>query len=740
MSTTISPASLRIVNSCALSDSLDHIKGVSTKRSSLFKKLDILDIEDLFYTHPRRYLDFTHRVDIAHAQLDASVTIVATIDKLELRRPKPHLSIVEMFICDPSGVMRLSFFRQPWLMNKYHTGDLVAVSGKVGFSFGFKTMSQPLVDVLDMHNTSASSLPHTTSSAAFHHSEPSPSTLRNSKIIPVYASTQDLGVATYRSVVQEALKTYLPICDDIPAELISKHQLLDKSSAISYIHAPRTQDDIHAARRRFAYEELLYLQLALRAQHLKDNPQFQGFSHSQARFHSAYLKYLPFSYTDEQASAHADIVHDMVSDTPMYRLLLGDVGTGKTAVCAAGFGLCADSHTQACLMAPTTVLATQYASSIAPILDTCHISWATLTSITPAQERARILKGLSLGEITVVFGTTSLLGKDVVFHHLSYIVIDEQHRFGVNQRKALQAKGITPDVLMMSATPIPRTLALSVYGDMSTSIIKHRPRAGARTTCEIIANETLYVAYQAFKRSLAQGGQGYIICPLIDEKDAYTSFEVPDSLFSSTQHVHSAQEVYDKLSVSEFANTRLGLLTGRMDAFQKDAVMQKFRDHEIDILVATTIVEVGVDVPNANVMLIMDADRFGLATLHQLRGRVGRGKVDGEVYVHTAASQKAPSRARLKILKTSSDGFALAEQDLIMRHEGEILGYKQSRTQTLKFVDMVEDADLIRCAHKDAQQLARTQDDIENPYLASLWMAVRRRYPDHIHQGQDEDA
>lgn len=740
MSTTISPASLRIVNSCALSDSLDHIKGVSTKRSTLFKKLDILDIEDLFYSHPRRYLDFTHRVDIAHAELDSTVTIVATVDKLELKRPKPYLTIVEVFVCDPSGIMRLSFFRQPWLMNKYHTGDLVALSGKVGFSFGFKTMSQPLVDVLQTHTASRKSLPSSTPSTSLSHTNFPAFQLRNSKIIPVYASTQDLGVATYRSVVQEALKAYLPICDDVPAELIAKHHLLDKSTAISYIHAPRTQEDIYAARRRFAYEELLYLQLALRAQHLKDNPQFQGFSHTQGEFHHAYMTHLPFSYTDEQERAHKEILHDMLSDVPMYRLLLGDVGTGKTAVCAAGFGLCADSRTQACLMAPTTVLATQYATSIAPLLDACHISWATLTSTTSMQERIRILKGLATGEITVVFGTTSLLGKDVVFKHLSYIVIDEQHRFGVNQRKTIQAKGTTPDVLMMSATPIPRTLALSVYGDMSTSIIKHRPRLGAKTTCEIISTETLYLAYQAFQRARAQGGQGYIICPLIDEQDTDANFDVPDTLFSSTKHVHSAQEVYDKLSVSEFADTRLGLLTGRMDAAQKDSVMQRFRDHKIDILISTTIVEVGVDVPNANVMLIMDADRFGLATLHQLRGRVGRGSVDGEVYIHTAAAAQAPSRARLKILETSHDGFELAEQDLIMRHEGEILGYKQSRTQTLKFVDMVEDADLIRYAHDDAQMLVRTQDDIETPYLKSLWMAVHRRYPSHIHQGQNEDA
>lgn len=761
---TVSSADERIYHTAHLSDSLDKLKGVSTKRQERFAHLGINTVFDLLMCMPRRYLDFTQQVDIAHAAINQTVTIIARVDSIKLTYPKPRLSIFEMFVVDKSAAMRLSFFRQPWLAKKYHVGDVVALSGKVAFSYGFKTMNAPLVEVLAPASSSPASLPASPDAAQpltqGTYAQPS-----NMRVMPIYAMCADISTAVYHAAVKQALAQYVPVVDWLPSILVAKHQLLGVNQAFFSMHAPRTCADVHHARRRFAYEELLYLQLALRMRHVNETGERAGFAHdTQGPCVERFLRALPFSYTTEQQQCADELLGDMAAKKPMLRLLLGDVGTGKTAVCALGMAACCDTHTQAALMAPTVVLASQYTQSIGPLLDAAHISWALLTSATPAAERARICNDIASGAVTVVFGTVALLSKDIQFSALSYIIIDEQHRFGVHQREELQRKaqlssarpGHTADVLMMSATPVPRSLALSLYGDMAVSRICHKPHAGATITTHIIPTENLFVAYSAMQEALSRGEQCYIICPSITESSADSTTtgspyatdthaddacDVADAFVSQTKHIHAAQTVYEQLLRGEFSAWRIGLLTGALKTEDKERVMEAFRAHEIDVLVATTIVEVGVDVPNANTMLILDADRFGLATLHQLRGRVGRGSAPAQVFMHCAARPQTPARTRLAVLEHTNDGFELAQRDLELRSEGEILGYKQSGVQTLTFCDMVQDIDLIEAARADADDIiekstqtcehtSHTQSTSCNSYDL-LWAAVRRRFPEY---------
>ncbi len=779
---TVSSADERIYHTAHLSDSLDKLKGVSTKRQERFAHLGITTVFDLLMCMPRRYLDFTQQVDIAHAAINQTVTIVARIDSIKLTYPKPRLSIFEMFVVDKSAAMRLSFFRQPWLAKKYHVGDVVALSGKVAFSYGFKTMNAPLVEVLMPASSTPVSTPATTDAAQpltqGTYAQPT-----NMRVMPIYAICADISMSVYRAAVKQALAQYVPVVDWLPSTLIAKHQLLGINQAFLSMHEPRTCADVHHARRRFAYEELLYLQLALRMRHVNETGERTGFAHNTTGpCVERFLRALPFSYTSEQQQCADELLGDMATNKPMLRLLLGDVGTGKTAVCALGMAACCDTHTQAALMAPTVVLASQYTQSIGPLLDAAHISWALLTSATPAAERARICNDIARGAVTVVFGTVALLSKDIQFSALSYIIIDEQHRFGVHQREELQHKaqlsserpGHTADVLMMSATPVPRSLALSLYGDMAVSRICHKPHAGATITTHIIPTENLFVAYSAMQEALSRGEQCYIICPSITESSADgtttgstgatdatgarahadDACDVADAFVSQTKHIHAAQTVYEQLLRGEFSAWRIGLLTGALKTEDKERVMEAFRAHEIDVLVATTIVEVGVDVPNANTMLILDADRFGLATLHQLRGRVGRGSAPAQVFMHCAARPQTPARTRLAVLEHTNDGFELAQRDLELRSEGEILGYKQSGVQTLTFCDMVQDIDLIEAARVDADEIIEKSNHhptyapapaatLPSPMQVShaqpasrasydlLWAAVRRRFPEY---------
>lgn len=737
----ISEASPRLAASCALDAPLGMLSYVTPARAKLFSNLGIHTLRDLILRVPRRYLDFSRHVSILEAAVNDTVTISCVIDRISLKRPRPHLSIVEMYVTDTIGIMRISFFRQPWLAKAYHVGDVVALLGKVEYSYGFKCMNSPFIELIhaaETHTTDGHTADtHVADTPAQDKRAPQPvaNTRLDTHILPVYALCDGLSAAWYRRIIKICLHKILPLVDCIPSVYLARNRLMGYSTAIQQIHMPTSMSAQDAARRRFAYNELFFLQLALRARTSVEDIQ-DPIQHCINGSHlKNFYKALPFELSAEQQSAAHDLLHDMQAKTCMNRLLLGDVGTGKTVVCALGFAVCADTSTQAAMLAPTSVLAQQYAEKIGTLLTKLSISWALLTSATTKSERADILSGLQTGSVQVIFGTTSLLSDDVQFHKLSYIVIDEQHRFGVHQRLALRQKSPFADLLAMSATPIPRTLALSFYGDLTCSFIKHKPFSTAKVTTKVLANENVSVAYDAVAACIEQGQQAYIICPLIDNQDARTTVDdIAPNAQSSAQTLHSAQQTFEALKRSSFSAYRIGLLTGRMDSDEKDSVMSQFRAHKLDVLVATTIVEVGVDVPRACAMIILDADRFGLATLHQLRGRVGRGSLAAQVYLVTASKKHSLARRRLDILENTFDGFELSQKDLELRREGDILGYRQSGTLTLRVCDMVRDMDLIEAAHRDVGELLDGDPDLSQVQHRALVHEMHARFPAYFEE------
>ena len=429
------------------------------------------------------------------------------------------------------------------------------------------------------------------------------------------------------------------------------------------------------------------------------------------------------------------ILADMAAPHVMNRLLLGDVGTGKTAVAAMALAAAADTGTQAAMMAPTSVLAAQYAQKLGPLLDAAGVTWCLLTGSTPPDERGRAHEGIATGAISVTFGTTALISDAVSFSDLTLVVIDEQHRFGVDQRAALRRKGPGADMLAMTATPIPRTLALSVYGDVSLSQIRHRPRSGAGVSTKVVTPDNLDLAWGAVRDAVAAGQQAYVICPLVDDADDGSELEdVPEQATCAAKFLHSATHTAETLAASVLPGLAVGLLHGRMGAGEKDEAMAAFREGATDVLVSTTVVEVGVDVPNATVMVVLDADRFGLATLHQLRGRVGRGDLAGTVFLSAAAKRGSVARRRLQALEATSDGFELAELDLKLRHEGDVLGLRQHGGVTLRLVDLACDADLVEWAHEDARALAEADPALTRAQDRPLALEARDRFREYFEE------
>ena len=705
---SIGGAAERVTRTVALSDEVGRLRYVSGARAKALDRLGIERVRDLLLHVPHRYLDFTHTVSIALADVGQEVTVVGTVDKITLKRPRPRMQIVEMYVLDQTGVVQATFFRQPWIAEQVHVGDTIALSGKVTFAYGYKQMKAPFYEVLSSSDTGGS----------------------YARVLPVHPVGEGITASWMRRIVAAALGDVGDVCDFLPARLVARHQLPTLARALRQVHFPTGMPAKEPARRRLAYDELLCLQLALIT---RQQISLAGVSPTAHRTYGPYqdalLSALPFELTREQRVAADEILADMAEPQVMNRLLLGDVGTGKTAVAAVALSAVADTGTQAAVMAPTSVLARQYAEKLGPLLDAAGISWALVTGATPADERAQAGEAIAAGACTVVFGTTAILSDDIAFARLSLVVIDEQHRFGVDQRAALRRKGAGADLLTMTATPIPRTLALSVYGDVACSRITERPVPGAGITTRALAPQNLDVAWTAIREAVDAGHQAYVVCPLVDDSDDGSELDdVPEQARSASQQLNSATRIFAQLSDLTFPDLTVGLLHGRQSAAEKDEVMGRFRAGEVQVLVSTTVIEVGVDVPNATVMLVLDADRFGLATLHQLRGRVGRGSVSGMVYLCCAAKRGTPARTRLDALEATSDGFELAELDLRLRHEGEVLGYRQHGGVSLHVVDLASDGDLVEAAHADARELAREDRALVAPEHRALALEVRDRF------------
>ena len=705
---SITEASERVNRSCSLADDVSRLRYVSGARREALSRLGIERVRDLLLHVPHRYLDFTNVVKVGYADVGTDATVIVQVDRVRLKKPKPRMQIVEVDAFDETGVLQATFFRQPWIADQLHQGDLVALSGNVTFEYGFKRMKAPFYEVLGTTDEVGS----------------------YARVLPVHGVGEGITASWMRRIVAAALEDAGDVCDVLPPALVARHGLMTLGRALRSVHFPASLGEKEEARRRLAYDELLCLQLALLTrqritlgdvtptQHVADGPKRR-----------ALLAALPFALTDEQSTAVDEILADMAAPRVMNRLLLGDVGTGKTAVAAVALAAVADTGSQAAVMAPTSVLARQYAEKIGPLLDEAGIAWALVTGSTAAAEREDATARIAAGTLTVTFGTTALLSSDVAFKDLSLVVIDEQHRFGVDQRAALRRKGPGADLLTMTATPIPRTLALSVYGDVACSRITKRPRPGAGISTTSIPSTSLDLAYGAIRDAVAAGHQAYVICPLVDETDdGHDLDDVPEAVQGTQKQLHAATTTREQLATFILKGITVGLLHGRMSASEKDEAMASFRSGETSVLVSTTVVEVGVDVPNATVMLVHDADRFGLATLHQLRGRVGRGDVSGTVYLECSAKRGTPARKRIDALEETSDGFKLAELDLQLRHEGEVLGYRQSGGVSLTLCDLGTDTDLVEWAHVDARAMADADEELASEALRPLAHEVRDRF------------
>lgn len=674
------------------------VRFVDVHKAEALARQDIHTVGDLLRHYPFRHLDLSHTATLAQACPGTDATVMGTIHDIKVKRPRPRLSITEVAIVDGTGALIGVWFNQPYIAQRYRVGERVAFAGRVELDYGLKQMRSPFVERLDEG--------HDVDSVA--------------RILPIHRATEGLSTNWMRRLVFEALTLAGDVSDPLPASLRQELHLVSLRHALSAIHFPDDADSLAQARRRLAYEELLILQLGLRLRRRLETDGRSGHAHTvdgpcTRHFRDA----LPFTLTDDQDIALGQISADLASSTPMNRMLLGDVGTGKTAVACGAMVIVADSGTQVAMMAPTEVLASQYATKIGPLLDDLGISWCLLTGSTTASRRRTMLDLLASGEITVAFGTHALIQQDVIFKALTLAVVDEQHRFGVAQRLALRSKGEAPDLLVMTATPIPRSLALTLYGDLDTSYLRRRPgdRGEDHVRTKVVPRAERERAYEAVRTAVADGRQAYIVCALVDESDA--------------AQARAATSEAERLRTKVFPDLRVGLLTGQMRPAEKTAIMQRFRDAELDILVATTVIEVGVDVPNATIMLIEDAERFGLAQLHQLRGRVGRGEHPGEVFLF-ADPRTADGKERMAAIESTNDGFLLADTDLRLRGEGDLLGQRQSGLPILRLARITDDLELISRAHDDAERLLDGDPDLSADAHALLRAFVAEAFEDDL--------
>ncbi|HIS39608.1 MAG TPA: ATP-dependent DNA helicase RecG [Candidatus Aphodovivens avistercoris] len=726
----------RLAATLALDEPVDRVRLVSPARAQALAGLGIRTVRDLATHFPRRYVDLSEKKTIAQARIGESCTIEGVVHEAKLKRPRPKpgrrggLTLTEVTLVDDTGVLIVTAFRQPWLAEQLAPGMRMAVAGAVEFNYGYKRMTNPHLERLE-DGKAASGM-----------------------IIPVHPACEKVSAAWMRRLAGNALAAASGALDPLPLDLRAKHRLMSRFAALSCIHFPRTMDEARQARRRLVYEELLLLQLKLigegRAReagqracaHVADGPAVRALSEA-----------LPFPLTADQQAACDAILADMAAPHAMNRMLLGDVGTGKTAVAAFALAAVRDTGTQALFLAPTEVLARQHGKSLGPWLDEAGASWAVLTGSTPAAERAEIVERLASGELSVLIGTHALLEDDVAPARCTLAVIDEQQRFGVEQREKLLGKGQAVDALSLTATPIPRSLALALFGSMELSYLRARPATAAGRDTSVLSKQDKGRAYDAARAALARGEQVYVVCPLVgqssQERDeragkraaregdedayVYAAISIEADGDYAGDDVAAAEREAEFLQRTVFADWQVELLCGRMSGAEKQAVMERFRSGGTQVLVATTVIEVGVDVPNATVMIIEDADRFGLSQLHQLRGRVGRGSKRGQVFL-VSASRTEAALARLAAMEETDDGLELAAFDLSLRREGDILGNRQSGASSLKLVNVVRDAAVIEAAHADAVALLDEDPRLELPEHRALAREVRLAF------GEDDGA
>ncbi|MCU1377968.1 MAG: recG [Acidimicrobiales bacterium] len=657
-----------------------RLKGVGEQKAKGLDELGIHTVLDLLMHYPRRYIDRTNEALIRELAVGEEAMVLATVKRVEARRTRQKRTMVQVDVTDGSGYLRCTFFNQPWREKQLKAGTQAVFYGKLEVFQGRKQMTNPVVDLIGD---------------------------RTGKIVPIYPQSEKAALTTWElgGWVEEALRRAGELDDPVPMDVLDRFDLVSRDAALRGIHVPESGDEANVARRRLVFDELLRLQLVLVRRKRDLERTSVGIRHDLSgdlvrRFHEK----LPFPLTGAQRRAIAEIEQDLAAPVPMHRLLQGDVGAGKTLVAVSALLVAVQGGHQGALMAPTEVLAEQHHLGLKALLEGFSLSSEgdlfgerplrveLLTNRTTAAQRTKLGERLAAGEVDIVVGTHALIQDKVAFKSLGVAVIDEQHRFGVEQRAALRDKGeAVPDVLVMTATPIPRTAAMTVYGDLDVSVLDELP-PGRTPITTVWARGPLEeeAAWVRVREEVAAGHQAYVVAPLIEE--------------SEKLEVRSAQETHEQLQHGELAGLRLALLHGKIPAKEKEPVMDAFRRGDIDVLVATTVIEVGVDVPNATVMVILDADRFGIAQLHQLRGRVGRGAAVSWCYL-MGGGNTPDSEERLGALERTTDGFELAEVDLELRGEGTIMGTRQKGRNDLRLASLRRDKEWVAKARDVAFQL-----------------------------------
>ena len=685
-----------------LTDSISTIKGVGPRREQVFTELEIQCIKDILYYFPRRYLDRTTLTSIRELKKGDSATLIARVETFgekKIRRGR----MFQIIVSDGTGLLTLNWFNGVrYVKNLFKVGDKIAINGKVEWYNGFSITHPELERLMDDEDP-----------------------IQTGTIVPVYPLTQDLRSSGLdqrglRRMLKNIFSELSPIQEIMPELILKDNDLIGLDKALREIHFSSDLNELRAAKKRLKFDEHFFLQLllalrkrsvhSLSAKRLIDiGPYFRPISET-----------LDFELTNAQKNVIQDVHLDMKNDYPMNRLIQGDVGCGKTIVAVLISAIAVGNNVQVAIMAPTEILARQHLHSFKEHLDKINIPCALLVGKMKKTDRDSIISGLKNGNISIVIGTHALIQEDVSFQNLGLVVIDEQHRFGVNQRLSLLKKGDNPHSMAMTATPIPRTLAITYHGDMNISIIDELPSDRIPIITKVVEPKRLNKVYKFMRDEVSQGRQCIIVYPLVEE--------------SEKSDLAAAVEAYDELSKIQFSNLKVGLVHGRMKAEEKDDVINRFENNDINVLVSTTVVEVGIDIPNATVMLVEHAERFGLTQLHQLRGRVGRGAKKSYCILVRRNITDA-SRNRLSVMEKTNDGFIIADEDLKLRGPGEFFGLRQSGFLQFKIADMVLDGPLLRQARSEAFTLIDNDKDLTNEShkkLKKWFISDYSKYLDNI--------
>ena len=663
------------------SSDIKYLKGVGESRAKLFRRLGVADIGSLVRLYPRAYEDWSRLTTILKAVPGEPCCIKAMVcSPVKHALVRKGMTVYKTQATDGENIMKITIFNNRFAAEKLEQGEEYLFFGRLQTSGYSREMLNPQIEKAQT----------------------------GERIRPIYPQTQSLTSRMIEGCVRRALDSLSELPEDVLSEDIrNRYALCDYKTALESIHFPKSEASMLTARRRLSFEELYVLQTGMML--LRGRNRKSAGCRIEKDYTDEFFSILPFSPTGAQQRAVREAVEDMKKPQPMSRLLQGDVGSGKTAVAAAVAYTCAKNGFQSAIMAPTEILAAQHYRTFCKLLESTQLRIELLVGSTPAKEKKRIKQALADGTADLVIGTHALIQKDVEFHSLGLVVTDEQHRFGVAQRSALGSKGLNPHTFVMSATPIPRTLALIIYGDLDISILDELPAGRQKIETFAIDGSIRQRAYGYVRKHLDEGRQGYIVCPLVEE--------------SEVSELKAAEEVAEKLRNEDFKGYTVGLLHGKMKAAEKDSVMREFAAGNIQLLVSTTVIEVGVDVPNSVIMVIENAERFGLSQLHQLRGRVGRGQYKSTCILISDAKGKTAHK-RLKTMCRTTNGFEIADEDLKLRGPGDFFGARQHGLPEMKIADLSSDMELLRQAQRAANETLTADPTLRSEKNAPLKRAV----------------